>query len=146
MSTTFFYLYISINRENIYMYTWLNAEASIQILCQCTEFLWRFLSINDQCNSPLLKNWCPGRGPSFTCPHCILRSLEGPAVVATAFAPAALPIPTSAATVISSEVVAAVAVVDLAAADILAAADEFGAADLSATFFTGHFFKTVDEM
>ncbi len=65
------------------------------------------------------------RAPAYT----LLRSLKTPAVVAIAFAPAALPIPTSAAAVISSEVAAAVAVVDLAAADILAAAaDESGAA------------------
>ncbi len=48
--------------------------------------------------------------------------------------------------VISSEVARAVAVVDVAAADILAAADESGAADFSATPFTGHFFKIVNEM
>jgi hypothetical protein len=75
-----------------------------------------------------------------------LPTLKTPGVGPIAFAPAALPIPTSAAAVISSEVAAAVAVVDLAAADILAAADESGEADFSATSFTGHFFKIVDEM
>ena len=60
--------------------------------------------------------------------HTLLRSLKAAAVVATAFTPLALPVPTSAAAVISSEVAAASAVVAGAAADILSAAAVSGSA------------------
>ncbi len=126
------------NTESIvYVMVCWQAPGAYQLLSlHCHPFqieFWSFLSnhlhhevyqrsLSDKWISFLLKKWCSGgRDPSFT----LLHFLRAAAVVATAFTPVVVPIPTSAAVVTSSEVAAAVAG---SAADILAAAVVCGAA------------------
>ncbi len=51
----------------------LNSEAFVHIVCVMNFRRW-FLSITDNWISPLIKNWCPGWRPSYTCTQFALFS------------------------------------------------------------------------
>jgi hypothetical protein len=104
----------------------LNSEAFFQILCPRSFYGDSCVSLTSEV---LLCSRTDDLAEDLLSPaHTLLHSLKAAAVVATAFTPTALPIPTSAAAVISSEVAAASAVVAGAAADILSAAAVSGSA------------------
>jgi hypothetical protein len=115
----------------------LNSEAFVHIVC-VTKFLRWFLSIIENCISPLIKNWCPGWRPSYICPQFELFS-QGCCCCCNCFYPYCsshllFPSAVAAAAVVASTAadILAVAVVAGAAAALLAAADEVTAAVLAA--------------